>query len=68
MRRTTLVLRTALAGAALARALGAASLLRASRVSIESDGQSPVQLDGDAAGTTPARLEVDTLRTRLLVP
>ena len=64
----TALLRTALAGAFGRLPGGVATLLRASRVSIESDGPSPVQLDGDAAGTTPARLEVDTLRTRLLVP
>jgi diacylglycerol kinase family enzyme len=45
-----------------------ATLLRASRVTIESDEPVPVQLDGDAAGSTPARLEVDATRTRLLVP
>ncbi len=62
------LLRTGLAGAFSRLPGGVATLLRASRVSIESDGPTPVQLDGDAAGTTPATLEVDALRTRLVVP
>jgi diacylglycerol kinase family enzyme len=65
--RASLV-RIGLAGAFARLPAGVATLLRASRVTIESDEPVPVQLDGDAAGSTPARLEVDATRTRLLVP
>lgn len=62
------LLRTGLAGAFGRLPGSVATLVRASRVSIESDMPVPVQLDGDAAGWTPASLEVDALRTRLVVP
>ncbi|MBX3414125.1 MAG: hypothetical protein KF708_15665 [Pirellulales bacterium] len=41
---------------------------RAARVRLESDGEVPYQLDGDAAGYLPLELEIIPARMRLLVP
>jgi diacylglycerol kinase (ATP) len=45
-----------------------AELLRGAAVSIESDDQLPVELDGEQPGTTPARFDVVPKALRLRVP
>jgi diacylglycerol kinase family enzyme len=45
-----------------------AELLRGSTVSVDSEGQLPIQLDGEQPGTTPVRFELVRRALRLRVP
>ena len=47
---------------------GSCKMVRASRVQIEADHPTPVQIDGDFAGHTPVQLEVRPQCHRLLIP
>ena len=62
------LLRTGLTGAVGRLPGSVATLVRASQVQITASRPTPVQLDGDALGLTPASLHVDQTRTRLVVP
>ena len=47
---------------------GSCKMVRASRVQIEADRPTPVQVDGDFAGHTPVKFEVRPQCHRLLIP